>query len=762
MRNNIPVTDCRILLKPGEDLVTKTDLQGRITYVNPAFIEISGFSEKELVGENHNVVRHPDMPEAVFKDLWETLSLGRPWVGVIKNRCKNGDYYWVTANVTPLMKNGRLAEYMSVRTNPSEQQVEMTKRLYEQLKSNDVILPGPSSVVSNNYQAQINQWLVSSIGASVIIGVPLYFTSISALSVIGPLVGMGILAFGANRVVKQTILSGINHSINELQKITEGDYTRDISVTQQGESGKLLRMVKSIQIKLGFEVNDAKQMAQRAERIKVALDNVTSCVMMADNNGYIIYVNDSINKMFTAAESDIKQFLPDFNVNQLIGMKIENFYKDPAEQQQLIESLEKPFNTQLIIGTQHFNLSASPVIDDNKKRLGAVLEWNDVTQQLAAEADVEKLIKDAAVGILDSRLNAKEYSGFTGNVARGMNKMLDSIVEPIEEVQRVVADLENGKLNSRMKGNFKGAFNELDNSLQIAMKKIEDTVGEIRTNSGTIASGAEEISKGNNTLSTRTESQATSLEETAASMEQMTATVKQNADNALQASKLAENAKDLAENGGEISEKVVRSMSEISRSSKKISEIITVIDEIAFQTNLLALNAAVEAARAGDQGRGFAVVAAEVRNLAQRSASAAKEIKGLISDSVDKVEEGGRFVDESGKALIEIVSAIHEVSSIVNGISLASTEQATGINQVNIAITNMDKSTQQNAELVEEVAAASESMEEQAVQLRQLMRFFSIDRNDEQPSDAARPTMVSPSKSKYQNNHIDGIEWEEF
>ena len=243
---------------------------------------------------------------------------------------------------------------------------------------------------------------------------------------------------------------------------------------------------------------------------------------------------------------------------------------------------------------------------------------------------------------------------------------------------------------------------------------LGNIVGEVRSTTDSISTAAQEIAAGNSDLSQRTEEQASSLEETASSMEELTSTVKQNAENAKQANQLAANASDIAVKGGQAVNEVVQTMGSISASSKKIMDIISVIEGIAFQTNILALNAAVEAARAGEQGRGFAVVAAEVRNLAQRSAAAAKEITALIGDSVDKVDIGSRQVDQAGATMNEIVSAVKRVTDIMAEIAAASNEQSSGIEQVNQAIIQMDEVTQQNAALVEEAAAAAEAMQEQA------------------------------------------------
>jgi methyl-accepting chemotaxis protein len=287
----------------------------------------------------------------------------------------------------------------------------------------------------------------------------------------------------------------------------------------------------------------------------------------------------------------------------------------------------------------------------------------------------------------------------------------------------------DGDLTRSITTDYQGTFGQLKDDANTTVARLQEIVGQIKEATDLINTAAKEIASGNQDLSSRTEEQASSLEETASSMEQLTSTVKQNADNARQANELAGNAQQVAIKGGEVVGQVVDTMSAIHQSSSKIADIIGVIDGIAFQTNILALNAAVEAARAGEQGRGFAVVATEVRNLAQRSAAAAKEIKGLISDSVEKVETGNKLVDQAGRTMEEIVTSIKRVARIMGDISDASREQSSGIEQVSLAVSQMDEVTQQNAALVEEAAAAAESLEEQAHNLAQAVSVFSLARS---------------------------------
>ena len=350
----------------------------------------------------------------------------------------------------------------------------------------------------------------------------------------------------------------------------------------------------------------------------------------------------------------------------------------------------------------------------------------DITEEKRAERELQGLIDAAAVGQLDNRLNPAEYQGFLANIATGVNNMIDAFVEPMREVTEVMTAIASGDLNQRMSSHYQGEFETLANAVNASETTLTDIVKKIRDACDNMTRSAGEIAQGNVDLSQRTEEQAANLEETAASMEELTSTVQQNADNAKQANQLAAGARDEAAKGGDVVSEAVTAMNAINDSSKEIADIISVIEEIAFQTNLLALNAAVEAARAGEQGRGFAVVASEVRNLAQRSSSAAKDITGLIKDSVSKVEHGSKLVNASGETLSEIVDSVRKVSDIIAEITTASEEQAAGIAEVGAAVQQMDQVTQSNAAMVEESAAASENMEEETRNLRELVSYFKI------------------------------------
>jgi methyl-accepting chemotaxis protein len=362
--------------------------------------------------------------------------------------------------------------------------------------------------------------------------------------------------------------------------------------------------------------------------------------------------------------------------------------------------------------------------------------------------DVQGIVAAVAAGDLEQRLPLTGKGGFAEELAASINDLVENVAGVVSGVGRIVDCANVGDLTQRMLvDNCSGLEGRIGVGINQLVAEMAGLVSKITQAAAEVSRGSAEISQGNLSLSQRTENQAASLEETAASMEEMTSSVRQNAGHARQANKLAIDARARAEQGGAAVGKAVQAMDGINAASKKIADIIGVIDEIAFQTNLLALNAAVEAARAGEQGRGFAVVASEVRNLASRSAEAAKEIKALIKDSVARVEDGARLVRESGGTLEELVVAVKKVSDIIAEISTASDEQASGIDQVGKAITQMDELTQQNAALVEEAAAASQSLAEQAGALHETMSRYRVDAGQDSAAAqvgrrAARPTSV--------------------
>jgi len=346
---------------------------------------------------------------------------------------------------------------------------------------------------------------------------------------------------------------------------------------------------------------------------------------------------------------------------------------------------------------------------------------------LAINTQIQQLASAAAAGDFSQRGDAQRFDHDFRVMIEQLNSMMQVADGNLGQLSQLLQSIAAGDLTARMDGQFNGVFARMRDDANTTVAQLTQIVGQIQASASSITLAAGEIASGNSDLSRRTEQQAANLEETAASMEELTSTVRQNAEHARQANQLAIGAHGVASQGGEVVGQVVTTMSAIEASSKKIAEIISVIDGIAFQTNILALNAAVEAARAGEQGRGFAVVASEVRTLAQRSAAAAKEIKGLIDDSVGKVAEGSSLVHQAGSTMGEIVASVQRVTDIMAEISAASQEQSAGIEQVNQTVVQMDETTQQNAALVEEATAAARAMEEQAGQLADAVAIFRLD-----------------------------------
>ncbi|MCK9636196.1 MAG: methyl-accepting chemotaxis protein [Methylobacter tundripaludum] len=760
-------------MKKGGLLVTRTDLKGVITYVNDEFINISGFTRDELIGASHNIVRHPDMPAAAFEDLWLTLKSLRPWQGLVKNRAKSGDYYWVEANAMPVFKNGKVHEYLSVRRAPSREKIEKAEQLYQLVNAGKATIRPTGLAAVVKLIKEMDAWKKMAVALAVLL-IPVFYLMYQLFLVQDYLLLTGVAAsvavasaIGFNVIKSFTTV--LNKTIGIFYRLAEKRFGNVQDLTRNDLVGDFQRGLYSMEVNLSLDLAQSREAAEKAMRINQALDNVQSGVMVADNNLEIIYTNESVEKILKEVEQDIRKQLPNFAVDKLIGANIDSFHKDPAHQRRLLASLTQPYSSELVIAGQHMNVVASPVINDDGERIGFVAEWKNRTQDILIEQEIEQLVQDIKAGDLSSRINMGDKQGFAKMLSSGINELTDVIECAFNDINRVMESMSQGDLTSSITNDYQGVYAECKNNINGTLAKLSDFIIQIRDAADFIDSSSQEMASGNNNLSGRAEQQAASLEETAASMEQLASTVKNNAQNTVQATEVVNSASQLAQKGGDVVKSAIAAMQEINDSSNKIAEIIGVIDEIAFQTNLLALNASVEAARAGEQGRGFSVVATEVRNLAQRSADAAQQSNELIQSSVQKVRAGTAFVNETGAALNEIVESVAKVGDIVAHIASASAEQSAGIEQVNQAVSQMDDITQQNAALAEQAAAGSISMSEQSTNMTKLLNFFKVNSSKKVSAPlkakapvarVAGPKPVAPVIHREPKH--DDSEWEEF
>lgn len=549
----------------------------------------------------------------------------------------------------------------------------------------------------------------------------------------------------------------IKAAMNVAERISHNDF--DVNIPQNSdkdEIGTMLRSISTMRDNLKERIEREVQTSQTNLRIKQGLDSVTTNAMITGRSHNVVYANDAMLRMLKSNEENIKRDSPDFSTAELIGMNIAQLYKDGEEHVKIIDGLTTSMTDEVELGGRYFKANYSPILNDEKERVGTAIEWEDRTESVEVEKELDTIIEASANGDFSQRISLEGKTGFYKKLSEGINQLLDISNNIITDTVCVFSALSHGDLTKGIDREYHGVFAQLKEDANLTVDKLKDVFVKILDAAQKVGDTARNLASGNADLSQRTEEQSTSLAETSNQMSQISDNVRDTAERAKNASDLASTARSHADKGGQVVGQVVSAMGEINKSSSKIADIITVIDEIAFQTNLLALNAAVEAARAGEQGRGFAVVASEVRNLAQRSAEAAREIKALIEDSVSKVEGGTKLVSESGKALEEIVAAVSNVSELINEIASSSQKQASGILGINNSINEMDKMTKQNASLVEEAASASESMSGKASELIDVLSFFDMESNGESVDIHKNKDAVL---DKFEG---DSSEWDEF
>ncbi|MBB4734390.1 methyl-accepting chemotaxis protein [Xanthomonas arboricola] len=506
-------------------------------------------------------------------------------------------------------------------------------------------------------------------------------------------------------LITRSLTQPLARATKAAEAIANGQLDNDVESDAKDETGRLLRAMRGMQRQLQSLLDAQSDMARRHDDGQTSF-RIDAAAFPGDY-GRMAKDTNTLVASHLAVQTNLARIMGRYAVGDLS----ESMDRLPGEKAVLTQTM-----------------------DEVKANLSAM------------NREIKQLAQSAANGDFSARGDAERFQYDFHVMVDSLNQLMATADGNLQSLSSLLQSIAGGDLTARMTGEFKGVFAQMRDDANATAAQLAEIVGRIQHSAVSINSAASEIAAGNQDLSQRTEQQAANLEETAASMEELTSTVRQNAEHARQANQLAIGAAGVASQGGEIVSKVVGTMAGIEASSKKIADIISVIDGISFQTNILALNAAVEAARAGEQGRGFAVVASEVRTLAQRSTAAAKEIKSLIDDSVERVAEGSTLVHTAGSTMAEIVASVQRVTDIMGEISAASQEQSAGIEQVNTTVTQMDETTQQNAALVEEATAAARSMEEQAVQLTQAVSVFKISEGSTRTTRPAAPVAAKLSE----------------
>ncbi len=700
MKNTQPVTDIEIEVLDNRILVSECDLEGNIIYANQAFCEISGYSLEQLIGVKHNIVRHPDMPAQIYDDLWQSLKDNKTWRGILKNRCSNGDHYWVLATVKPISDDhGNIISYRSLRRKATLEAIEQTKTLYQRLNNGEKInlnklnpykrhkIDKLINLAIYNYAA-IYAFISSSALAT------LYLFDYDRQTVFSMTVLNIFFITFAMLYRNKLRLNAINKMNESLQTLLKGDLSSRVEYPYLDEFKSTFRLFNQSAeiIEVSFsEINQSLHNINEGD-----FEGVTKFSMNGDFNILKEHLNSTIQntkeriylinkriKVFTESELTLNEPDDQNNINEVLSQK--GYYK-------------KVFNT----------------IDD-------LLLVHEARKNNRLE-----IVERAQKGDFSSLTSYTGHNiGAISDLSIHLNDLFRTIEQNLMDISNMAHRISEGDLGMPIDNHYLGLFADSVNGIDNMRQSLKSMIEVMADSIIVIHDASLKISNGNMDFAQRTEVQSVNLKKNAVAMETLLTQVKNTADAAHLANQLVLETSTIAIQGGKSVDEVVNTMAAIDDSSRKVANIISVIDDIAFQTNILSLNASVEAARAGEQGRGFAVVASEVRSLAQRSTTAAKEIKSLINESVINVENGNARVENAGKTIQEVVTYVNRLTQIMADISSAASEQSTSIDQVNDVITQIDNITQLNNILAGETIDAALVLEKQSRALREMIDKYS-------------------------------------